>query len=189
MKKTYTSCDFGINYVREGRVDIIARGIEKCMNSLGIPLKVVGTLLPELHKLDIRFENKDQEYLASSISMDLDYLMENKQNKSKWEVITAGAVAGKFSISTSRIDLIAKGMEKCLRQFYSFGKQTNVSNMAPFEGLKNITVTAREYHDIKHHGSYKHRFMIEFDTGESITRKENREDTLENIYWKYALEN
>jgi len=164
MGETHTSCDFGINHMKDGKIDIIARGIEKCMESLDIPLKVVGTLLPELHKLDIRFENKDQEYLASSMSMDLDYLMENKQNKSKWEVITAGAVAGKFSISTSRIDLIAKGMEKCLRQFYSFGKQTNVPNMTLFEGLKNITVTAREYHDIKHHSSYKHRLMIEFNT-------------------------
>lgn len=164
MGETYTSCNFGINYIREGKIDIIARGIEKCMESLNIPLKVVGTLLPELHKFDIRFENKDQNYWTSSVSMDLDYFIKDKQDKDKWEIITAGAESGKFFTINPRTDLIARGIEKCLRQFYSFAKQTGKLDMRPFEDLKNITVTAREYRDIKHYSSYKHRFMITFDT-------------------------
>ncbi len=164
MGETYTSCNFGINYMREGKIDIITKGIERCMRSLNIPLKVVGTLLPELHKFDIRFENEDQEYLASSVSMDLDYLIEDKQNKDKWEIITAGAESGKFSTVNSRTDLIAKTIEKCLQQFYSFAKQAGKLDMRLFEDLKNITVTAQAYHDIKHYSSYKHRFMIAFDT-------------------------
>jgi len=188
MSRTYTSCDFGINYIREGRVDIIARGIEGCMQSLGIPLKVVGTLLPELHKFDIRFENEDQEYMASSVSMDLDYLIKDKRmDKDKFEIFTATAGGGEFSVTNSATDLIAEGIERCLKQFYSFGKKIRKIDLITFAGLKNITVTARKYLDLKHHSIHKDRFMIEFDTGESIAREENREGTLKNIYWKYAL--
>jgi len=168
MGETYTLCDFGINYIRDGRIDIIARGIEKCMESLGIPLKVVGTLLPELHKFDVRFENKDQnqEYLQSSMSMDLDYLTENKQSEDKLEIFTSGIGGGETYITNSNIDMIAKGIEKCLRQFYNFGERTSKLDLTPFEGLKNITVTAQKYYDIKHHSSHKDRLMIEFDTKE-----------------------
>jgi len=191
MKKTYTSCDFGMNYIRGSRVDIIARGIERCMNSLGIPLKVVGTLLPELHKFDIRFENEDQEYIASSVSMDLDYLIKDKQmDKDKFEIFTATAGDGKFSVTNSATDLIAEGIERCLKQFYNFGKKACKIDLTAFAGLKNITVTAQKYLDLKHHSSHKDRFMIEFDTGESIAREENKEDpleTLKKIYWKSIL--
>jgi len=164
MSETYTSCDFGINYVRDGKIDVITRGIERCMKLLDIPLKVVGTLLPELHKFDIRFEYEDQEYLQSSMSMDLDYLIKDKRNKDEWEILTAGAEAGKFFAANSGTNRIAKGIEKCLQEFYSFGKRKSKLDMTLFEGLKNITVTAREYHDIKHYSSDKHRLMIEFDT-------------------------
>lgn len=192
MKETHTSCDFGINYIRDGRIDIIARGIQKCMNSLNIPLKVVGTLLPELHKFDIKFENMDlesavkenQAYLASSISVDLDYLTENKQSKDKWEILTAGAESGEFSVINSSTDLIANSIEKCLREFYSFGEGTGKIDVTPFKSLKNITVTARKYFDIKHFSSHKDRFMIEFNIS---NKKENKEDTLKNIYWKYTV--
>lgn len=166
MDKTYASCDFGMDFIRKGRVDIIARGIERCMESLGIPLKVVGTLLPELHKFDIRFENEDQKYWASSISADLDYFIGNKQDKDKLEILTGGARAGDGKLSTidSGIDVLARGMEKCLRQFYSFGKKEGKIDITLFENLKNITVTARKYFDIKHTSSHKCRVMIEFNT-------------------------
>jgi len=166
MKKTYASCDFGIDYVKDGRIGVIARGIERCMESLDMPLKVVGTLLPELHKFDIRFENEaqDQEYVTSSVSLSLDCLTEDKFNKDKWEILTAGAEAGRFSTTNPRTDLIANGIERCLRKFYSFGKQMNKLDMTPFKDLKNITVTAQKYYDIKHHSSHKDRLMIEFNT-------------------------
>lgn len=188
MSKTYASCDFGVNYMRNCRIDVIARGIERCMNSLDIPLKVVGTLLPELHKFDIRFENEDQEYLASSVSMDLDYLIKDKRmDEDKFEIFTAGAGGGEFYIINSATDLIAKGIERCLQQFYDFSEKKSKLNLTPFKGLKNITVTAQKYFDIKYHSSHKDRFMIEFNTGESIARKENKEDTLKNIYWKHTI--
>lgn len=57
-KETFT---VGMDFVRDGRADIIARGIEKCMQYLELPVKVSGRVgiiedLPDGERLIIDFE-------------------------------------------------------------------------------------------------------------------------------------
>jgi len=62
-KETFT---VGMNFVKDGRADIIARGIQKCMEYLELPVKVSGRVgifedsdLPEGDRLIIDFEMED----------------------------------------------------------------------------------------------------------------------------------
>jgi len=62
-KETFT---VGMDFVRDGRADIIARGIEKCMQYLELPVKVSGRVgifedkdLPGGERLIIDFEMEE----------------------------------------------------------------------------------------------------------------------------------
>jgi len=153
-------------YIKEKRIDVIAKGIERCMKILNIPLKVTGVLMPKLNKFEIKFESGDEHYCQSSVIMNLDnldYLEEDKSHQML--ILTSSGTPGVFSSVNSVTNLVAYGIQKSLYEFYYRYKNKNI-DVDLFKNLKNIIVTARHDVNIKD-DSNKDKFIIEFNIVEN----------------------
>jgi len=61
MKDKWATADFRLDYIKEGRFDILASGIERCLHSLGIEDLQVTCGIAEEDRFEIKMVRKENK--------------------------------------------------------------------------------------------------------------------------------
>lgn len=61
MKDKWSSADMDMSYIKQGRLDILATGIERCLHSLGIEDLRVTCEVTKEDRLEIKFVRKESK--------------------------------------------------------------------------------------------------------------------------------